>query len=103
MLIALFYRWYAQHETFEKLNVQAHKNAMNQTDEFVNDSLVTFDKIKTVVYDLLVTEVWKDKVLPLLKDRLCECNSVRSYMAVSKVTDFMQPKMATNFKKVQIF
>ena len=56
---------------------------MNQTDEFVNDTLCTFDKVKTIVYDLLVTEVWKDKVLPLLKDKLTAGNSVRSYMAVS--------------------
>ena len=56
---------------------------MNQTDEFVNDTLCTFDKVKTIVYDLLVTEVWKDKVLPLLKHKLTEGNSVRSYMAVS--------------------
>ena len=65
--------------------MQAHKNAMNQTDEFVNDTLITFDKIKTIVYDLLVTEVWKDKVLPLLKDKMTEGNSIRAYMAVSKI------------------
>lgn len=66
----------------EKLNVQAHKNALNSSDEYVADSLVTFDRIKTLVYDLLVTEAWKDKVLPLLKDKLSKDSTVRSYMAL---------------------
>ena len=97
------FRWYKQHETCEKLNVQAHKNAMNQTDEFVMDTLVTYDKIKTVVYDLLVTEVWKDKVLPHLVDRLAEGNSVRSYMAVSTDSRHVWRKVKYEFQKVLIF
>jgi hypothetical protein len=28
------------------------------------DTLVTQDKLKTLVYDLLVTEAWKEKILP---------------------------------------
>ena len=50
----------------EKLNVQAHKNAINSSEEYVSESLVTFDRVKTLIYDLLVTEAWKDKVFPLL-------------------------------------
>ena len=56
---------------------------MNSTDEYVMDSLVTFDKMKALIYDLLCTEVWKAKLFPLLKNQLCEINSVRSYMTVS--------------------
>ena len=58
---------------------------MNSTDEYVMDSMVTFDKVsdyqenlsltlffflnqmKVLIYDLLCTEVWKAKVYPLLK------------------------------------
>ena len=56
---------------------------MNSTDEYVMDSMVTFDKMKTLIYDLLCTEVWKSKLYPLLKGDLREVNSVRSYMTVS--------------------
>ena len=38
--------------------------------------------MKTLIYDLLVTEAWKDKVYPLIKDKVAK-SSVRSYMAVS--------------------
>lgn len=31
------------------------------------ESFVTFDKIPLVVYDLLMTEVWKEKAYPFLK------------------------------------
>ena len=29
----------------DRLNVQAHKNAINSTDEYVMDSVVTFDRV----------------------------------------------------------
>ena len=35
------------------------------------------------MYDLLMTEVWKEKVFPLLQVELTQTNSIRSYMAVS--------------------
>ena len=37
--------WFRQHETLDRLNIQAHKNAMNSTDEYVMESMVTFDKV----------------------------------------------------------
>jgi len=40
---------------------------MNSTDEYVMDSFVTFDKMKVLIYDLLLSEVWKYKLHPLLK------------------------------------
>jgi len=56
---------------------------MNSTDEYVMDSFCTFDKMKVLIYDLLCTEVWKEKLYPLLKGQLAQINSVRSYMTVS--------------------
>ena len=47
------------------------------------DSFVTFDKMKLTIYDLLMTEVWKEKVFPWLKEEFTKINSIRSYMAVS--------------------
>lgn len=55
---------------------------MNSTDEYVMEAIVTYDKMKVLIYDLLCTEVWKQKLLPFLKSQLTQINSVRSYMTV---------------------
>ena len=47
------------------------------------ESFVTFDKMKLAIYDLLMSEVWKEKVFPWLKEEFTKINSIRSYMAVS--------------------
>lgn len=39
--------------------------------------------MKVLIYDLLLTEAWKNKLFPLLKKTLSEGSSIRSYMAVS--------------------
>jgi len=53
---------------------------MNSSDEYVMDSFVTFDKIKPVIYDLLMMEVFKEKLYPLVKKEMCQINSIRAYM-----------------------
>ena len=57
-------RWTEQRESLERLNVQAHHNAVTHSDEFVKELLVSHDKVKTLVRELLVAEVWKEKVYP---------------------------------------
>ena len=61
-------RYMQQCRSVEELNLQAHYNAMNQSDEFVSDLLVTLDKIPTLIHELLVIEVWKRKCFPLMKE-----------------------------------
>lgn len=41
--------------------VQAHYNAMSHSDEFVMEALVSYDRLTTLVHELLVIEVWRDK------------------------------------------
>jgi hypothetical protein len=36
----------------DRLNIQAHKNALTSTDEFIMDYFVTFDKVSTNYYTL---------------------------------------------------
>jgi len=38
-------RWYRQHESIDKLNIQAHKNALSSTDEYVMDAFVIHDMV----------------------------------------------------------
>ena len=40
--------WLNQHETIDRLNIQAHKNALNSTDEFVMDTMVTYEKVSNI-------------------------------------------------------
>ena len=77
----------------DRLNIQAHKNALTSTDEFVMDSFVTYEKVLSyiinccqvglLIYDLLVAETWKQKVLPLMMKDLGKISSIRSYLTVS--------------------
>jgi hypothetical protein len=46
-----------QHDWVEKLNLQAHHNAQTHSDEFVMESLVSFDKMSVLVHELLAIEV----------------------------------------------
>ena len=63
---------------------------MASSDEYVMESFVTFDKMKTLIYDLLMTEAWKENLYPLLKSEFKEINSIRSYMAVSERLKFLR-------------
>lgn len=62
-------KWTSQRESLERLNVQAHHNAVTHSDEFVKEFLVSHDKVKTLVRELLVTEVWKEKVFAHFDDK----------------------------------
>jgi len=62
--------------------MQAHINAIMRSDEYIMESLITFDKIKILIYQLLVSEVWKSKILPLMKNKLSEISSFRAYTTV---------------------
>lgn len=75
-------QWVSQHEYLDRLNIQAHKNAMNSTDEFIMDLLVTLEKMDVIIYDLLVAEAWKKELYPLLKQHLAKGSSIKSYIAL---------------------
>ena len=62
--------------------MQAHINALMRSDEYIMESLITFDKIKILIYQLLVSESWKAKILPLIKGKLMDISSFRAYTTV---------------------
>ena len=76
-------QWFQQHESIYKLNLQSHRNAKAREDEFIQDSMVTFDKLKPLIYNLIVSETWKSKVLPLCLPEVLSLSSIRSYTLVS--------------------
>lgn len=78
-------QWFAQHENIYKLNLQSHRNAKAREDEYVLDSMVTFDKIKALIYNLIVSETWKNKVLPLCISEVLSLSTIRSYTLVFSI------------------
>ena len=71
--------WMDQHRKLEKLNIQAHQNAMTNSDEFVLEAVLTFNKLDTLIHDLLLIETWKENVYPLLLEKLTGRNNMRLY------------------------
>ncbi|XP_074500793.1 zinc finger MYND domain-containing protein 10 [Sebastes fasciatus] len=59
-------RWFRQHAHIEKLNMQAILNASAMHDEFVKELLVSYGKIPVLVHEMILVEVWKHKVFPIL-------------------------------------
>ena len=89
-----------QCRTVEELNLQAHHNAMNQTDEFVSDLLVTLDKIPILIHELLVVEVWKQKVFPKLEQTFASsAMSVPCYLILQHEVQLINLLECTLFHK----
>lgn len=76
------HKWLTQHERTEKLNWTAHNQAKEGLDEYVVDQFNTLEKIPTLVYDLVLIEVWKEKIWPLVKAKIAKFSSLRTYIPV---------------------
>lgn len=72
-------QWMDQHRQLEKLNLQAHQNTLSNSDEYVMEAFLTFSKLETLIHDLILIEIWKESVYPLLVEELAGKNSMRLY------------------------
>ncbi|KAK9839417.1 hypothetical protein WJX81_000945 [Elliptochloris bilobata] len=60
---------------------QAHHNMRCHGDEFVMATLVACGKLPLLVHELLVSEVWRERVYPHLEQHLAQCvDSVTAYL-----------------------
>ncbi|XP_077458764.1 zinc finger MYND domain-containing protein 10 [Stigmatopora argus] len=59
-------RWFRQHERIEKLNMQAILSASATLDEYIKEMLVSHGKNTVLVHEMILTEVWKQKIFPIL-------------------------------------
>ncbi len=50
-------QWMLQHDSIERLNMQAHQSAQHHSDEFVLEALLSHDRIVVLVHELLTAEV----------------------------------------------
>ncbi|XP_063072548.1 zinc finger MYND domain-containing protein 10 [Engraulis encrasicolus] len=59
-------RWFRQHEFIEKLNMQAILNASANQEEYVQELFVSSGKIPVLVHEMILIEVWKQKIFSIL-------------------------------------
>ncbi len=74
--------WYKQDQKLQKLNMQLHVNAIMKNDQFILEELLVQDKFQLLIIDLLISSVWKKRVLSLLKSEISSFNSLKVYLAV---------------------
>jgi len=73
--------WLEQHRALDRLNVQAHHNVIAQTDEFVVEALISFEKLPVIVHELILIETWKHMCMPKLSEAFNETKSaVKPYL-----------------------
>ena len=76
-------KWLEQQGWIEQLNLQAHHNAHSHADEYVKELLISYDKVSTLVHELLLMEVWTEKLLPYLKKHLAKkVDSITAYLLI---------------------
>lgn len=75
-------QWFRQHEQLDRLNIQAHKNAMGGSDEYVMEAFVTGDKISHLIHTLLSAEAWKEKIFPKISGHVAKMSSFKSYICI---------------------
>lgn len=71
--------WKEQREALEKLNMCTHSNAVQKTDDYVSAFLVEHEKLVDVLHELLVMEVWRQRLLPRIMDDI-EKNPAAAYL-----------------------
>jgi hypothetical protein len=71
-----------KHSIIERLNMQAVKNALTGSDDYILEYFVTYDKIVDIIKELLIARHWKTHVFPLIKDQICEISGVKAYVCL---------------------
>jgi predicted Zn-ribbon and HTH transcriptional regulator len=75
--------WMAQHDALEQLNIQAHHNALTQHDEFVKEAFVKESgAVELLVHELIVIETWRERLFPLLRERVGSLAALKMYMVL---------------------
>jgi hypothetical protein len=95
-----------------RLNVQAHHNVVSQTDEFVIEALISFEKLpvtkrlacyrsciehmalQVIVHELILIETWKYSCMPKLEeDFVATKSNVKPYLMVTPAPPFPPNKL----------
>lgn len=74
--------WMKQHERIEKLNLQAHQSAQAHADEYIMEACLTFDKVETLLKELLNIEGWKEFAFPKMKEAIAKNSHLKAYFCL---------------------
>jgi hypothetical protein len=72
-------QWKEQREAVERLNYVAHQNANKKADDFVMQFLLAHDKLVVLLHELIVCEIWRNRVMPQIVPALLE-NPTATYL-----------------------
>ena len=71
---------------------QAHVNAMVNQDDFIKEAVISFSKTNVLIYELVCTEVWREKVRPILDDMgYAQESTMTPYIVVRRAHQQLQP------------
>lgn len=75
-------KWSRQYEIVGRLNAQAHHDALSRHDEFVVEAVAAVQALPALVNQLVVSEVWRERVLPRMLATLPEVSATKAYMVL---------------------
>lgn len=75
-------KWMSQHEYLEKLNIQSHFNALSKHDEFVVEAIISENKFDVLIHDLLLIEIWREKIFPRVLDKISDFSAMKCYVVM---------------------
>lgn len=71
-----------KYTSLEKLNMQSHKNSLLGGDDYIMNSFILEDKLKDLVKDLFIVDLFKIKVYPLIKKEILSISSLKTYICL---------------------
>lgn len=63
--------WIEKHERIKQLAIQSVIQALSNREETVKEALITHEKLRVLVHELILVELWREVVLPeMLKEKM---------------------------------
>jgi len=60
-------KWLSKHKKLKQLTFQSAIQAMSNREEFVKEMLISESKLPSIIYDLLLVEIWREKIFHSMK------------------------------------
>lgn len=71
--------WLVQHQNIQKLNLQEHQNAIANSDPYVMESCLTYEKMEDLLHEMILCEAWREKVFPKVRNEVIEKSPLVGY------------------------
>uniref|UniRef100_A0A7S3G0J4 Uncharacterized protein n=1 Tax=Palpitomonas bilix TaxID=652834 RepID=A0A7S3G0J4_9EUKA len=69
--------WMKQQDAIQRLNAEAHRQVVAQSEEWVMQALVDEGKVEVLLHELIAVEIWRERVYPHLKEKASQHDFVR--------------------------